>query len=298
MTSRSEWPAGTRLLSPTTESAATPGFTIATLVTDPAQYAAMRASFEAGGFTPETTEYLVIDNTAGAAAQTDAYAGLNRALDAARAPYVILCHQDVRLIADGRAALDARLAELDRDHPAWALAGNAGGSSPGNLAIRITDPHAPDQAFGPFPARVTTLDENFIVVRKAARIGFSRDLDGFHFYGTDICLAADLMGWEAYVIDFHIAHLSPGNKSDSFKDARAAFRAKWSRALRPRWLQTTCALLRVDPSLAWHATAGVIEPAAERLARRMPWSRGFSGSRTTNGVSKLDRPSEASSSTV
>ncbi len=283
--SNADWPSGTRVLGAAADTPAPPAYTIATLVTEPAEYAAMRASFAAGGFTDDVCEFLVIDNTQTTSReQTDAYTGLNRALDEARAPFVILCHQDVRLIDDGRAALDARLAELDRDHPAWALAGNAGGSSPGNLAIRITDPHAPNQAHGPFPARVRTLDENFIVVRKAARIGFSRDLSGFHFYGADICLAADLMGWHAYVIDFHLAHLSPGRKSESFERARADFRSKWSRALRPRWLQTTCALVRLDPSFAWRASAGMIEPAAERLARRLPWSRGFTGGKSQAAV--------------
>jgi hypothetical protein len=233
-------------------------FTIGTLVNDAAQYEAMRASFAAGGFAGSDCEYLMIDNTG--SYQTDAYAGLNAVLDQARGRLVILCHQDVRLMADGRAELERRLAELDAKDPSWALAGNAGGVAPGEYALRISDPHAKDQRHGPFPARVTTLDENFIVVRREARVGFSRDLHGFHFYGADICLAAAALGHSAYVVDFHLSHLSAGRKGPEFRLSEAAFRSKWSRALRPRWLQTTCSLIRLSGT----RTGGIAGRIAER----------------------------------
>ncbi|MEO1282484.1 MAG: hypothetical protein AAFV69_12200 [Pseudomonadota bacterium] len=253
----------------------TPAFTIATLVTAPAQYAQMCTSFEDGGFTPDTCEYLVIDNTQAGQDQTCAYRGLNAALASARAPYVILCHQDVRLLVNNRQTLEARLRQLDANHPDWALAGNAGGAAPGELAIRISDPHRQSQSVGDFPHRVFALDENFIVVRRSAQIGFSRNLQGFHFYGADICLAAETMGWEAYVIDFHLQHLSPGNKDTSFDTAKAAFRKKWSRAFRPRFIQTTCALVRLAPSLTSLSASPLIENALEKVTRRMPWAKGW-----------------------
>lgn len=248
-------------------------YTIATLVNDCAQYRDMRRSFEAGGFTWPDCEYLQVDNTG--AAQTCAYSGLNRMLDEARGEIVILCHQDVRLLADGRAQLDARLAELEAIDPAWALAGNAGGIAPGRLAIRITDPHGADRHVGDLPARVTSLDENFIVVKRAARVGFSRDLSGFHFYGADICLVASLLGYTAYVIDFHLRHLSPGNKGRDFRAAEALFRAKWSRALRPRWMQTTCSLLKLAGNPVQRVLGRIAERPYARLSRRRPTSQGF-----------------------
>ncbi|MEO1205621.1 MAG: hypothetical protein AAFV45_04750 [Pseudomonadota bacterium] len=267
--------------------ASAPAFTIATLVTDTAQYAEMCASFADGGFTPDTCEYLVIDNTpnlidtarsdsavsGSTPGQTCAYEGLNAALTAARAPYVILCHQDVRLGEDDRAALEARITDLHDNHPDWALAGNAGGIAPGELALRITDPHGENQSVGAFPQRVSSLDENFIVVRRAAQIGFSRNLTGFHFYGADICLAAETMGWQAYVIDFHLHHLSPGNKNASFDIAKAAFRTKWSHAFRPRYVQTTCALIRLDASRLGRVVNPAIEWTLEKLTRRLAWAR-------------------------
>ena len=219
-------------------------FTFASLSNDRAQYALMLASMRDGGFGPQDCEYLYIDNSAGNRAC--AYRGLDAMLSAARGSYVILCHQDVRLLSDDRQTLEDRLADLAEHDADWALAGNAGGVGPGTLAIRITDPHGSNQHVGTLPQRVMSLDENFIVVRREARIGFSRDLSGFHFYGADMCLNATLAGYSAYVIDFHLAHLSAGHKSATFYAAEQAFRAKWSAALSPRWIQTTCALVRLS----------------------------------------------------
>jgi hypothetical protein len=251
-----------------------PTFTIGTLVNDVDNYRQMHQSFVAGGFAAGECEYLVVDNTG--SDQTSAYDGLTRLLAAARGRYVVLCHQDVRLMADGRRELERRLDELEAHDPAWAVAGNAGGVAPGRLALRITDPHGSDRRVGTLPARVASLDENFIVVKRAASLGFSRDLTGFHLYGADICLVADVLGYSAYVIDFHLAHLSPGNKhSAAFQEAERAFHAKWSKALRSRFVQTTCALLglsggrfggRVGRLLAW--------PLA-KVVRHLPSASGW-----------------------
>lgn len=246
---------------------AMPLYTIATLVTDLAQYAAMRASFVDHGFDQSNTEYLYVDNTR--SPQTDAFRGLNALLDAARSPYVILCHQDVRLLTDDRAALDARLAELSERDASWAVAGNAGGLAPGRLALRITDPHGDDQNSGRFPARVMSLDENFMVVRRAARVGLSNDLTGFHFYGADICLHARMMGCSTYVIDFHLKHLSPGRKDKSFAEAERAFVAKWSRALEGGWMQTTCSLTHLSGDPLRREIGRLINAPFAKLKRRL-----------------------------
>lgn len=246
-------------------------YTIATLVNRPTMYHEMVASLRSQGFTDDCEFIHVADPGC-------AYRDLNRLLAAARGEFVILCHQDVRLVDDGRAALDRRLAALDRSAPDWGLAGVAGGIAPGRLALRISDPHGADQRVGALPARVATLDECLIVVRRAARLGFSRDLTGFHLYGADICLVADTLGHSAWVIDFHVQHLSAGRKDASFREAEAAFRAKWSRAVRPRWLQTTCTLLRIGGPRLPTAVTALLERIAGGLARRYAgisggWSR-------------------------
>ena len=264
-----------RILRPETEAtpAGEPRYAIASLVSNRAQYEAMLASFRAGGFGGADCEYLFVDNTG--PLQTDAYRGLNALLNAAHAPVVILCHQDVRLLSDDRKILDQRLADLSRHDEFWALVGNAGGIAPGRLALRITDPHGKNQSVGTLPAQVTTLDENFIVVRRDARIGFSTDLDGFHFYGADICLHAAQMGYAAYVIDFHLEHLSPGKKGADFAVSEAAFREKWSRALTPRWVQTTCSLVRLSGGPTGSLIGHIIDAPLAKIARRLPNASGW-----------------------
>lgn len=247
-------------------------YTIGTLVTNPEQYAEMRASFAAGGFDGDDCEYLTIDNTNGNTA--DAYDGLRSALNRARGTYTILCHQDVFLLDDKRVELDARLDELTALDPTWAVAGNAGGKARDELAIRITDKFGDDQSIGgPFPAKVMSLDENFIVVRTDTRVSFSRDLSGFHMYGADLCLNADVLGYCAYVIDFHLRHDGEARTGASFECSVDAFRAKWARALGPRFMQTTCAgvLLSGNPIAQAVSTA---RHQARRVNRRVRRSLG------------------------
>lgn len=261
---------------PTATEATAPIYTIATLVNDRAQHAAMCESFRAHGF-DQDCEFLVAEEP------TCAYSALNQLLNEARGRYVILCHQDVRLLDDDRAALDNRLDELERRDPAWALAGNAGGTAPGKLAMRISDPHGENRHLGTLPARVVSLDENFIVVKAAARVGFSRDLAGFHLYGADICLVADLLGYSAYVIDFHLRHLSPGRKDSSFTRAENAFRAKWGRALRPRWMQTTCTLLRIGAATSDRWVGRYLERPYRGLLRRVQPQQSATATAQRNG---------------
>jgi len=137
----------------------------------------------------------------------------------------------------------------------------------GGLAIRISDPHGEDQKLGPFPMRVVSVDENFIVVKRAARIGFSRNLSGFHLYGADLCLNADLAGYACYVIDFHLTHLSGGKKDATFEQAQTAFENKWRWALRPRLIQTTCTRVWVGSGRLEAATRGAAAGALASIAR-------------------------------
>ncbi|MGE5538161.1 MAG: acyl esterase [Gemmatimonas sp.] len=242
-------------------------FSVCTLVTDWPQYEAMLATFAKGGFRAPDTEFLHIDNRASNA--YDGFSGLNLFLNTARGRYVILCHQDVRLLDDGIAALEARIADVEQRAPNWAVLGNAGGVAPGRVFVRITDPHYPDLRRGTFPARATALDENFLVVRRSANLALSGDLGGFHLYATDLCTVADILGYSSWVIDFHLMHLSPGNVDDRFHAIRRKLLAKYRRAFRPRWVVTPCAHMFLTAS-RWLSLA-LNTGWGRKMARR--WER-------------------------
>ena len=239
-----------------------PLFSICTLVTRHAEYAAMVESFDARGFTPDKAEFLYLDNAKGH--QWDAFQGIKRFLSLARGTYVILCHQDIRLLADDIETLCVRLAALDALHTDWAPAGNAGAMADGSLVLCISDPHGEDQRRGNLPAEVVSLDENFIIIRRDALVSISAGLSGFHLYGTDLCLQARCAGRSAWVIDFHLRHLSAGKVDASFHQAQQRLEAHYDKVLSPPWqIRTTCTKLILGGGGLRHWLA------RRRLARRL-----------------------------
>lgn len=232
----------------------TPTFSVGTLVSDLNQYKQMLESFYEKGFSDEKCEYIYVDNTSGN--KLYAYKGLNRILNSAKSNYVILCHQDIVLHADNYDTLITRIRELDVIDPDWAVAGNAGGVSTTLIAINISHPHRTDRSDHTFPKRVFSLDENFLIIRNSSRVSFSNDLSLFHFYGTDICINADILGYRCYVVDFLLMHLSLGVKGNSFYSARNDFERKWNNAFRARNILTTCTTTLIDSQLALESSSG------------------------------------------
>lgn len=225
-------------------------FSICTLVTRQDEYREMVASFIQAGFGEADCEFLYIDNSAGNKAE--AYAGCNYFLNHARGQYIILCHQDILLRHDRREVLEKRIGELDAHSTDWALLGNAGGVAPGVIAYRLTDPEG-EYNSELFPAKVESLDENFILAKREANLSLSHDLQGFHFYGADLCAMARILGWSAWVVDFNLYHKSKGNFSESFYEMSREFTNKYRRALKGREVQTTCMriCLSASPFRGW-----------------------------------------------
>jgi len=216
-------------------------YSVCTLVTCVEQYDEMRRSFVERGFDTRDIEFLYIDNSI--RNEFDGYSGCNLFLSVARGEYIIICHQDVLLEGHGRPELDDRLSELEILDPNWAVCGNSGGISLKRLAIRISDPHGENMRHGKLPARVSGVDENFVVVKRRSNLSLSRDLSGFHLYGADLCVIAGILGYTSYVIDFHLRHRSGGRGDASFSAARTALVRKYARSFRSRWIRTACAMV-------------------------------------------------------
>jgi glycosyltransferase involved in cell wall biosynthesis len=185
-------------------------YSIGTIVSNWIQYDAMQKSFIAAGFPQSECQYIVINNVG--KNNFCMYSGGNTILSQATGDYVILVHQDVVATPDNRSKLDQCIEELEKADGAWAVAGNAG-EHEGNWLVRITDPYGEGQSTAPYyPHRVNILDGNLLIVKRNTLVSFSRDLSGFHYYGWDICLNADVRGYNSYIIDFHVAHRCKGWK--------------------------------------------------------------------------------------
>ena len=221
-----------------------PKYSICTLVTDKNMYQSMLDSFVTAGFSTDISEYLYIDNSI--ENKFDAYKGINKFLSVAKGQYIIICHQDIRLEYDQLGQLEQCICELNAIDPNWALLGNAGGIKLGKLSIRITDPHGTNRKTGDLPAKVQSLDENFILIRKDKNIGASRDIVGFHLYGLDLCLQALIRGCSAYVVDFHLRHLSPGTIDKNYYYCRNQIINKYKKLIPSKYYQTTCLFIYIS----------------------------------------------------
>ena len=212
-------------------------FSVCTLVTRHAEYQEMLESFINAGFTKAICEYIYIDNSIHNT--YEAYAGLNRFLREAKGEYIILCHQDILIKDQGIDHLRARIKEIEEADPNWAALGNAGSLNIKYRGLHIINESKKEWHEPNLPLKTATLDENFMVIKKSANLALSADLEGFHFYGADICLVADILGFSCYVIDFKLIHKSDGKVDERFYQLKKRFIKKYGRALRSRFIGTT-----------------------------------------------------------
>lgn len=224
-----------------------PTFSVCALVQSQDRHDRLVASFVRLGFTAATTEYLVADNHD--RNRFDGYSWQRAVLAQARGRYVIFCHDDIELIDQGQDALLDVIEDLTARDPDWLLAGVAGGRFRPEgarrlmLTFHISDIYGTDRRRGAMPARVETLDECFILMRRSRPVLPSLDLSGFHFYGPDLCLQAELQGGSAWAVDFHLRHHGRGTKGPSFDDCRDRFIAKYARIFPGRTLHCTTGLV-------------------------------------------------------
>jgi hypothetical protein len=212
-------------------------FSICTLVTRKEEYQEMLNSFLNKGFDNETCEYLYIDNTV--ECSFDAYKGLNQFLQQAKGKYIIICHQDIIVHDHDMLHLLNKIEEIETFDKNWAILANAGGINFKWIATNITQGSGNRIKEKRLPLLTKTIDENFILVKNNANLALSNNLSGFHMYGTDICLIADILGFNSYIIDFNITHKSNGNVDRKFYKDRKEFIKKYDHAFRGRFMSTT-----------------------------------------------------------
>jgi len=212
-------------------------YSICTLVTKLEEYHEMLQSFLDNGFDKETCEYIFIDNTVNSG--IDAYKGLNIFLQKANGRYIIICHQDILISEHNRNDLTKRITEIENADNNWAILGNAGGVNFKWIATNITQGSGRKILEPRLPLLTQTVDENFMVIKNSANLALSNNLKGFHMYGPDISLIADILGFNSYVIDFLIIHKSNGNAGEDFIRSKKQFLNKYNKALRGRFMSTT-----------------------------------------------------------
>lgn len=209
-------------------------FSICTLVNDLQEYELMKASFEKCGFTDDC-EYLLYDNSK--SNTVDAYQAIGGFLRQAQGKYIIAVHQDVRCV-DTKQQLLTCIEVLNRKDKKWAICGNAGCNNY-HEQVRYLDNVGKVMKDKDLPRKVKSLDENLLIINRAANISISGDLTGYHFYGTDLCIIADFLGYTSYVIPFMVQHLSLGG-SKNFRESIKMFKKGYGRKLRNRYIETTC----------------------------------------------------------
>jgi len=236
-------------------------YSICTLVTDQIQYGEMMESFIKAGFSVDDCEFIIADNTR--ANDFDAYSAINRFLREASGKYIIICHQDVLIEYDKEPLLKTRLQELDKLDARWGIVGNAGAKDLYNTPMAITEN---GELFrkGELPSKVSSLDENFILLKAESNLAVSADISGYHLYGTDICLIAECLGWNCYVINFNITHKSSGRLNASFHEISRKLQLKYRHFFRGRYIRTT--ITRFYLGSSW--TSGLMNiPLIKNIAR-------------------------------
>ncbi len=218
-------------------------FSICTIVTDMKEYELMKTSFENAGFT-NGCEYLMADNTEGNV--FDGFSAIRRFLQESKATYTIIVHQDVRC-EDNIEVLNNCLTTLNEKDTKWAVCGNAGGIDYRKVVFHINNNGDIRKTEG-LPLKVNSLDENLLIIKTNALLTVSSDIKTFHFYGTDICVIADVLGYTSYVIPFLVQHLSKGNLKD-MEEKKPSFIEKYGYKLRSRFIQTTCTKFYIGNSV-------------------------------------------------
>ena len=194
------------------------------------------------GFGDADCEFLVCNNAQGN--QFDGFQAGRLFLEEAKGRYIIYVHLDSRPLETKKSILNI-IRKLDSKDPKWALMGNAGVHQKTGegiiLGLRMPGCAAPRHKAQFIP--VQALDENLLIIKADARLTFSHDLYGYHFYGLDICDLARRIGRTIYVARLNWYHASHGTLNSDFHCAKQRVESKMIQYHGPRIWGTNCAYL-------------------------------------------------------
>ena len=135
--------------------------------------------------------------------------GYNSVFSKVHNEIVIFCHQDMFFPSDWLKKLNISLDFLEKEDPSWGVLGCYGmtemGVKTGYIFCNVNKSlgHEFTQ-----PRQVQTLDEIVLIIRADTILRFDPHLPGFHFYGSDICLAARKENRNSYAISAFCFHNS------------------------------------------------------------------------------------------
>ncbi len=164
--------------------------------------------------------------------QYSASTALNLGIEVAKSDYLIIAHQDIRLLYDWFDKLYDVLDNLPDD---FAVLGSAGialqytiddigkwGGSLGTKTVAVGSVWDADEKLTEVPywdgtkelTKIHCADECLLVLNKKTGLQFDLAFTGFHFYGVDLCLQARAAGYGVYGVHLPIIHY--GKYSASF----------------------------------------------------------------------------------
>jgi hypothetical protein len=159
----------------------------------------------------------------------------NSGIDQAQHDLIILAHQDMYLPAGWAAEVERAIQALATTDPNWGVLGCWGMTRTGNSAGYLYctgNERMLGQRFET-PVEVRSLDEAILIVRKSSELRFDEALQGYHLYGTDVCLEAGRQRKKSYVISACCIHNTNGYKllPWDFWRAYLFMRRKWKQQL-------------------------------------------------------------------
>jgi hypothetical protein len=158
------------------------------------------------------------------------YSVINSILEHSKFDFEILCHQDIRFVPEyGASKLKEMLLSMNENVSVYGLAGVSKQCEWYCCVIDETVWPEGDVTFISNVVGVTHVDECFICFSTRNRTEMSKELSGFHCYGTDACLNALASGYQTALIPFKIRHLSTGDFGTDFHNSLERFCDSWSK---------------------------------------------------------------------